>query len=82
MLVASLELPPYAAVIEWVPTASALVLNVALPELLTVPLPKVVEPSLKVTLPVAVGPESAWTWAVKVTEFPWVDGFSEEVRVV
>ena len=41
------------------------------------------EPSIKVMLPaVGVGPEEAWTVAVKVTEVPWVDGFSEEVSVV
>ena len=64
------------------PTASALVLNVAFPEPLTAPVPRVVEPSLKVTLPVGVAPEFGCTWAVKVTEFPWVDGFSEETTVV
>ena len=68
--------------IEWVPTASALVLNVAFPEPLRVPLPSVVEPSLNVTLPVGVGPDPALTVAVKVTELPWVDGLLEEVRVV
>jgi hypothetical protein len=44
--------------------------------------PSVVEPFLKVTVPVGVGPVVAVTVAVKVTEAPEVDGFSEEVRAV
>jgi len=53
------------------------VLYVARP-LLSVPVPSVVLPSLKVTVPVAV---DGVTVAVKVTEEPYVDGFAEEVRV-
>lgn len=49
----SLASPPYTAVIECVPPVSAEVLNVACP-LPNVPVPRVVEPSLKVTVPVAV----------------------------
>jgi len=53
-------------VIECEPTASAAVLYVATP-LLSVPVPSVVLPSLKVTVPVAV---EGVTVAVKVTEEP------------
>ena len=41
-------------------------------------MPRVVLPSLKVTVPVAA---DGVTVAVKVTEEPYVDGFAEEVRV-
>jgi hypothetical protein len=54
------------------------VLNVALP-LLTVPVPRVVGPSLKVTVPVAVVGDKV---AVKVTEVPYVEGFADEESVV
>jgi hypothetical protein len=67
--------PPYAAVIECDPTASADVLYVAVP-LLIVPVPSVVLPSMNVTVPVAV---VGITVAVNVTEEPYVDGFDEEV---
>ncbi len=56
--------PPYTAVIEWSATASAEVANVALPELI-VPVPSVVDPSLKVTVPVAAAGE---TVAVNATD--------------
>src|SRR2546422_6530016 len=46
--------PPYDALIEWEPTASVLVTNVAWPEPFRVPVPRVLEPSLKVTVPVGV----------------------------
>jgi len=64
-------------VIEWDPSASVEVLNVAIP-LLRVPVPNVVLPSLKVTVPVAAEGE---TVAVKVTVTPAADGFDDEVRV-
>lgn len=54
---------------ECVPTANALVLKVALPVTSRVPVPSVVEPSMKVTLPVAV-PLEAVTIAVSVTDCP------------
>ena len=44
-----------------------------------VPLPRVVEPSLKVTWPDAVEGD---TVAVKVTLWPKVDGFAEDARLV
>jgi len=55
-------------------------LNVALP-LLSVPVPRVEEPSLKVTVPVGVPPLEV-TVAVNVTEAPYVDGFREEATAV
>jgi hypothetical protein len=65
---------------ECVPTDSDEVLNVALP-LLSVPVPSVVEPFLKVTVPVGVPPLEV-TLAVKVTDWPDFDGFREEVTEV
>ena len=67
--------PPYAAVTECDPVASVERLNVALPPLI-VPVPKVVLPSLNVTVPVAA---EGVTVAVNVTELPYVDGFRDEV---
>ena len=63
--------------IECDPNASVEVLKVAIP-LLRVPVPNVVLPSLKVTVPVAAEGE---TVAVKVTVTPDADGFDDEVRV-
>jgi hypothetical protein len=65
-------------VIECDSAARAEVLYVAVP-LLSEPVPMVVFPSLKVTVPPAV--EGA-TVAVKVTDAPTVDGFAEEATVV
>lgn len=75
--------PPYDAVIECEPTASAEVVNVAVP-LDNVAVPSVVVPSRNVTVPDGVpapGP-TAVTVAVKVTLCPKVDGFSDELTVV
>jgi hypothetical protein len=66
VLLLSFVSPPYAAVIEFDPTASVEVLYVAVP-LLIVPVPKVALPFLNVTVPVAVEGESV---AVNVTELP------------
>src|SRR5438874_1962083 len=77
--------PPYDALIEWEPTASVLVTNVAWPEPFRVPVPRVLEPSLKVTVPVGVPAPGllAVTVAVKVTDCPDTDGLAEELtRVV
>src|SRR5216117_2583887 len=76
--------PPYDALIEWEPTASVLVTNVAWPEPFRVPVPRVLVPSLKVTCPVGV-PEPgllAVTVAVKVTDCPNTDGLAEELADV
>jgi hypothetical protein len=59
-----------------------LVARVATPELVSVPVPRVPEPSLKDTVPVGVDPEAADTFAVKVTVVPCVAGLSAEVRAV
>jgi hypothetical protein len=71
----SFESPPYEAVIECGPATSFEVLNVAFPAP-TVPVPSVVLPSMKVTVPVAV---EGVTEAVKVTEEPYNDGLTGEV---
>jgi hypothetical protein len=65
-------------VIEWDATLKALVLKVAWPAV-RVPVPRVVAPSLKVTVPVAA---AGATVAVKVTDWPKTDGLTEEVTVV
>jgi hypothetical protein len=58
----------YDAVMLWLPTASVLLLNVALPAE-SAGLPSVVAPSLKVTVPVGV-PAVEVTVAVNVTIVP------------
>src|SRR6266568_5158784 len=76
--------PPYDALIEWEPTASVLVTNVAWPEPFRVPVPRVLEPSLKVTVPVGVPAPLvlAFTVAVKVTGCPDTDGLIDETTPV
>src|SRR6266550_3923624 len=76
--------PPYDALIEWEPTASVLVTNVAWPEAFRVPVPRVLGPSLKVTVPVGVPAPLvlAFTVAVKVTGCPDTDGLIEEMTPV
>src|SRR5439155_2605796 len=61
-----------------VPTESVLVDRVAL-DAFSGAVANTVAPSLKVTVPVGVTPE---TVAVKVTDWPKVDGFKDEVIVV
>jgi len=63
------------------PTASVLVTNVAWPEAFRVPVPRVLGPSLKVTVPVGVPAPLvlAFTVAVKVTGCPDTEGLAEEV---
>ena len=54
------------------------------PAVLSVPVPRIVPPSMKVTVPVGVpapGPPAA-TVAVKVTAWPKGDGFAEDRHVV
>src|SRR5437867_1116463 len=76
--------PPYDAVIGCAPTASVLVTNVAWPEAFRVPVPRVVGPSLNVTVPVGVPAPLvfAFTVAVKVTGCPDTDGLIEETTPV
>src|SRR5712691_238329 len=66
---------------EWEATDRALVLKVAWP-LLRVPVPRMVVPSLKVTVPVGVPVVAGVTVAVKVTDCPETDGFAEEAPCV
>jgi hypothetical protein len=67
-------------VIEWLPTERDEVENVAIPEMFNVPLPRVVEPSLKVTVPVGVPEPGAFavTVAVKVIDWPKTEGLAED----
>jgi hypothetical protein len=58
----------------WTPALSVEVVKVAVP-LLIVPVPSVVEPSRKVTVPVA----PVETEAVKITAWVTLDGLSEDV---
>lgn len=64
--------------IECAPAVSVDVVNIAVP-LLRVLVPKVVLPSLNVTVPVAADGE---TVAVNFTDEPYVEGFSEDASVV
>jgi hypothetical protein len=75
-----LESPPYEAASVWLPAASDEVVTVAVPPL-RVTLPRVVEPSWKVTVPVA---EAGLTVAVRVTGCPKVEdiGITEREVVV
>ena len=66
------------ALITWLPMERAEVESVALPEL-RVTAPSEADPSEKVTVPVAAVGE---TVAVKVTDWPKVEGLTLEVRLV
>ena len=75
MLPVKFPLPGYTAVIECEPAASAEVVKVAWP-LFNKWVPRVVPPSLKVTLPAGTPvPEDGETVAVNVTDCPRVEGF-------
>lgn len=67
----------------WLPARKALVVKVATPPA-RVPVPRVVAPSLKVTVPEGVPAPGAGTLtvAVKVTELPWLAGLAPEARAV
>jgi hypothetical protein len=67
-----------------VPSVNAEVLKVAYPELLRVPVPRVVAPSLKVRVPVGapVAGMATLTVPVKVTTWPTTDGFTEDEATV
>src|SRR5437016_2649901 len=75
VLARSFASPPYTAVIEWLATDKLLVVKVAMPPL-SVPVPRIVEPSLNVTVPAGVPKpgDGAVTVAVKVTDWPSTDG--------
>ena len=72
--------PPYTAVMEWLPRLSVLMANVAVPAD-RVPVPSVVAPSLKVTVPVGVTTKPV-TVAVNVTGCPNVLGLTDEATAV
>ena len=65
---------------EWPPTDNAEVLSVVWPEPFSVPVPRVVEPSMNVTVPVGT-PEPgalAATVAVNVTDWPKTEGLADD----
>ena len=65
------------------PTVKAEVTNVAfLVVVFTAPVPRVIEPSLKVTVPLTAPPDTGVIAAVNVTVCPWLDWLSDEARVV
>ena len=66
---------------QWWPTVSAAVENFAVPPL-SGDVPRIVEPSRKVTVPVGVPEPLGVTVAENVTDCPKVEGFDEEVIVV
>lgn len=74
--------PEYFAVIEWVPTASDEVLNVACPFAPSVPVPICVVPSRKATLPVGIALAALDTVAVNVTCCPTVAVAAEDTTPV
>ena len=67
--------------IEWPPTASELVVKLAVPPD-TVPVPSVVAPSVNVTVPVGVPGEVELTVAVNVTVWPKTLGLAEDANAV
>ena len=73
-------LPSYTTVIESVPTPRAVVVKVATPPV-SVALPSVAFLYLNLTAPLGVPLKSGATVAVKVTDCPRVEGFSDEVNV-
>jgi hypothetical protein len=72
--------PSYAAVIEWLPAARLEVVKLALPSV-SAAVPSVVAPSLNVTVPAAAPPDEV-TMATKVTGWPTLVGFADDVNVV
>ena len=78
LLPSSLMSPPYTAEMLCEPPLNNDVVSVAVPEL-SVPVPRLVTPSKKVTVPVAV---DGATVAVKVMESPNVDGFSPDATTI
>jgi hypothetical protein len=68
---------------EWgePPADSAVVVKLAMPELFKVPMPRLMAPSLKTTIPVGM-PPLPLTVAVKVTPLPASAGFCEDVTDV
>jgi hypothetical protein len=79
-----LESPLYTAVTEWLATDKTEVMNVAWSLLLRVPVPSMVVPSLKVTVPVGVPApgDTALTLAVKVSDCPKTDELPDDFIVI
>src|ERR1043166_3123441 len=73
----------WTAVMEWAPTTRELLVRVAEPEL-SVPVPSVLVPSWKVTVPVGVPPpgDTGLTVAVNVTGWPKTVGVREVVTAM
>ena len=65
-----------------VPTARVEMDNVATPLAFSVELPICAVPSRKLTCPIGVPEAAEVTLALKVTDCPSVDGFTNEVNVV
>jgi hypothetical protein len=74
----------YTALIGREPTGNADVVNVAIPDAFTAPVPIVVVPSLKVTVPVGVPAPGALTVTVAVNVTDWFkrDGLTDELSAV
>jgi hypothetical protein len=70
VLAAKLESPPYAAVIEWVPTASVEIVKEAAPLMFSVAVPSEIVPSRKATVPVGAPELEEVIVAVNVTGAP------------
>jgi hypothetical protein len=83
VLGAKLLSPPYLAVIECEPAETNAKVKVAFPEL-TVPVPKVLSPSMKVTVPdgFKADREVIEIVALKVTDWPYADGLFVDVTDV
>ena len=67
---------------EWLPTASEDVLNVATPLLLRDTEWSCAVPSMNSTAPAGIPPVLDLTVAVRVTDCPRMEGFNEEANVV
>ena len=85
MLPVKFESPLYSAVIVWTPGISDDIAHCVLPDISAMPVHPAmsVPPSLKVTVPVgALGNSLSLTVAVKVTDCPKTEGFSEDITFV
>src|SRR5713101_5934473 len=84
VLPVKLASPANTAVMVWLPRASVDVMKVAIPVAFSVPVPSVVAPSKKVTVPLGLPDPGDTTLivAVKVTDVLKDDGFCEDMTVV
>jgi hypothetical protein len=82
LLAVKLPVGVYAAVIEWLPTASVAEVKVALPAVTVAALTSVVVPSVNFTVPVGVLVPAPVIVAVSVMDWPDVAGFADEVTTV